>query len=193
VFQYAVVDDTASVRSRAEKRAGLVPEVCARVGRRVAEIASIGGFVKQYQVNLDRSAWRAYDMSVKDVVSAIRHEQQRRGRAPAGVLGREYMVRGRGYLKSLADIEKISLVSIVAGTPVRVADVGDVRIGPDLRRGVAELDGRGEVVGGIVVMRFGENALKVIDRVTAKLAAVQSSLPSGVRIVPLYDRLNAHS
>src|SRR5262245_8127090 len=98
------------------------------------------------------------------------------------------MVRGRGSLKSIDDIQKISLGVDRRGTPVRIADVADVRLGPDIRRGVAELDGKGEVVGGIVVMRFGENALRVIDRVKAKLADVQSSLPSGVQIVPTYDR-----
>jgi Cu(I)/Ag(I) efflux system membrane protein CusA/SilA len=154
----------------------------------VAEIASIGGFVKQYQVNLDPVRLATYDMSVKDVVDAIRMSNNDVEGRLLEFSGREYMVRGRGYLKSLADIEKISLGVDRRGTPVRVADVADVRIGPDLRRGVAELDGRGEVVGGIVVMRFGENALAVIERVKAKLVTVQPSLPSGVRIVPVYDR-----
>jgi Cu(I)/Ag(I) efflux system membrane protein CusA/SilA len=102
--------------------------------------------------------------------------------------GREYMVRGRGYLSSLEDIAAVSLGATEQGTPVRVGDVADVQLGPDLRRGVAELDGKGEVVGGIVVMRFGENALRVIDRVKAKLREVQSVLPEGVRVVPTYDR-----
>ena len=98
------------------------------------------------------------------------------------------MVRGRGYLTSAADIEGVALGSDARGTPIRVLDVGDVRLGPDIRRGVAELDGRGEVVGGIVIMRYGENARAVIDRVKAKLQEVQRSLPSGVTVVPTYDR-----
>ena len=189
VFQYAVVDDTGQ-RTLAELRSvqdWFLRYALASVDG-VAEIASIGGFVKQYQVNLDPVRLATYDMSVKDVVDAIRMSNNDVEGRLLEFSGREYMVRGRGYLKSLADIEKISLGVDRRGTPVRVADVAAVRIGPDLRRGVAELDGRGEVVGGIVVMRFGENALKVIERVKARLAAVQSSLPSGVRIVPVYDR-----
>src|SRR5712691_11018391 len=98
------------------------------------------------------------------------------------------MVRGRGYLKSVEDIENVSLGADPRGTPIRVRDVAQVRLGPDMRRGVADLDGKGEVVGGIIVMRFGENALRVIDHVKAKLREVQSSMPSGVKIVPTYDR-----
>jgi len=189
VFQYAVVDDTGQ-RTLAELRSvqdWFLRYALASV-EGVAEIASIGGFVKQYQVNLDPARLAIYDMSVRDVVDAIRTSNNDVEGRLLEFSGREYMVRGRGYLKSLADIEKISLGVDRRGTPVRVADVADVRIGPDLRRGVAELDGRGEVVGGIVVMRVGENALTVIERVKAKLVTVQPSLPSGVRIVPVYDR-----
>jgi copper/silver efflux system protein len=189
VFQYALIDDTGQ-RTLAELRSlqdWFLRYALASVDG-VAEIASIGGFVKQYQVNLDPVRLATYDMSVKDVVDAIRMSNNDVEGRLLEFSGREYMVRGRGYLKSLGDIEKISLGVDRRGTPVRVADIAAVRIGPDLRRGVAELDGRGEVVGGIVVMRFGENALKVIDRVKAKLGAVQSSLPSGVRVVPVYDR-----
>jgi copper/silver efflux system protein len=189
VFQYAVVDDTGQ-RTLAELRSvqdWFLRYALASVDG-VAEIASIGGFVKQYQVNLDPVRLATYDMSMKDVVDAIRMSNNDVEGRLLEFSGREYMVRGRGYLKSLADIEKISLGVDRRGTPVRVADVANVQIGPDLRRGVAELDGRGEVVGGIVVMRFGENALNVIERVKAKLVMVQPSLPSGVRIVPVYDR-----
>ncbi|HEU5256330.1 MAG TPA: CusA/CzcA family heavy metal efflux RND transporter [Vicinamibacterales bacterium] len=189
VFQYALVDDTGQ-RTLADLRSvqdWFLRYALASVDG-VAEIASIGGFVKQYQVNLDPVRLATYDMSVKDVVDAIRMSNNDVEGRLLEFSGREYMVRGRGYLKSLQDIEKISLGVDRRGTPVRIADVADVRIGPDLRRGVAELDGRGEVVSGIVVMRFGENALKVIERVKTKLAAVQPSLPSGLRIVPVYDR-----
>ena len=189
VFQYAVVDDTGQ-RNLAELR-GLqdwyVRYALASVDG-VAEVASIGGFVKQYQVNLDPNKLAAYDKSVKDVVDAIRASNNEVEGRLLEFSGREYMVRGRGYLTSLDDIQRISLGADAHGTPVRVGDVADVQLGPDIRRGVAELDGKGEVVGGIVVMRFGENALRVIDRVKAKLTDLQPSLPQGVRVVPTYDR-----
>ncbi|MBA3642000.1 MAG: efflux RND transporter permease subunit, partial [Acidobacteria bacterium] len=154
----------------------------------VAEVASIGGFVKQYQVNLDPNKLSAYDLSVKQVVNAIKASNNEVEGRLLEFAGREYMVRGRGYLKSIDDIEQVSLGATPAGTPLRVADVAEVRLGPDIRRGVAELDGKGEVVGGIIVMRFGENALRVIDLVKAKLREIQGALPSGVQIVPTYDR-----
>ena len=189
VFQYAVVDDTGQ-HTLPELRS--VQDWFLRYGLAsvdgVAEVASIGGFVKQYQVNLDPVRLANYDMSVKDVVDAIRASNNDVEGRLLEFSGREYMVRGRGYLKSIADIQKVSLGVDRRGTPVRIADVADVRLGPDLRRGVAELDGRGEVVGGIVVMRFGENALRVIDRVKARLRELEPSLPPGVRIVPTYDR-----
>ncbi|HEY1304275.1 MAG TPA: CusA/CzcA family heavy metal efflux RND transporter [Vicinamibacterales bacterium] len=189
VFQYAVVDDTGR-RTLPELRS--IQDWFLRYSlasvEGVAEIASIGGFVKQYQVNLDPVRLASYDLSVKHVVDAIRASNNDVEGRLLEFSGREYMVRGRGYLKSVGDIQKVSLGVDRRGTPIRVADVADVRLGPDLRRGVAELDGRGEVVGGIVVMRFGENALKVIDRVRTKLRDVQPSLPQGVRIVPTYDR-----
>ena len=189
VFEYALVDETGQ-HNLAELRSfqdwylrywlASVPGV--------AEVASIGGFVKQYQVNLDPNRLAAYDLSVKDVVGAIQASNNEVEGRLLEFSGREYMVRGRGYLTSAEDIEGISLGADARGTPVRVADVAQVRIGPDIRRGVAELDGRGEVVGGIVVMRFGESALQVIDRVKAKIRDVQGSLPPGVAIVPTYDR-----
>jgi Cu(I)/Ag(I) efflux system membrane protein CusA/SilA len=189
VFEYALVDESgqhtlADLRSVQD---WYLRYALASVDG-VAEIASIGGFVKQYQVNLDPNKLAAYDKSVKDVVQAIRASNNDVEGRLLEFSGREYMVRGRGYLKSIEDIQKISLGADPRGTPVRVRDVADVRLGPDIRRGVAELDGKGEVVGGIVVMRFGENALRVIDRVKAKLRDVQRSLPPGVRIVPTYDR-----
>lgn len=189
VFEYALVDETGR-HNLAELRGfqdwylrywlASIPGV--------AEVASIGGFVKQYQVNLDPNKLAAYDMSVKDVVHAIKASNNDVEGRVLEFAGREYMVRSRGYLKSTSDIEKISLGADPRGTPIRVGDVAQVRLGPDIRRGVAELDGKGEVVGGIIVMRFGENALKVIDRVKAKLREVQGAMPPGVKIVPTYDR-----
>ena len=189
VFQYAVVDDSGR-RTLPELRSlqdWFLRYALASVDG-VAEIASIGGFVKQYQVNLDPVRLATYDLSIKEVVDAIRASNNDVEGRLLEFSGREYMVRGRGYLKSVDDIRKVSLGVDARGTPIRVVDVADVRLGPDLRRGAAELDGRGEVVGGIVVMRFGENALRVIDRVKARLAEIQPSLPDGVRIVPVYDR-----
>ena len=189
VFEYALVDDSGQ-RTLADLRGvqdWYLRYALASVDG-VAEVASIGGFVKQYQVNLDPVKLAAYDKSIKDVVQAIRASNNEVEGRLLEFSGREYMVRGRGYLTSPADIEGVSLGADVRGTPVRVRDVANVEIGPDIRRGVAELDGQGEVVGGIVVMRFGENALRVIDRIKARLAEVQGSLPPGVRIVPTYDR-----
>jgi copper/silver efflux system protein len=189
VFQYALVDETGR-HNLAELRGvqdWFLRYALASVDG-VAEVASIGGFVKQYQVNLDPNKLAAYDKSIKDVVHAIRASNNEVEGRLLELSGREYMVRGRGYLTSLEDIAGVSLGANARGTPVRVGDVADVQLGPDLRRGVAELDGRGEVVGGIVVMRFGENALRVIDRVKARLQEVQHSLPDGVRVVPTYDR-----
>ena len=189
VFQYALVDESGE-QNLAELRGvqdWFLRYALASV-EGVAEVASIGGFVKQYQVNLDPNKLAAYDKSVKDVVQAIRASNNEVEGRLLEFSGREYMVRGRGYLTSLEDIADVSLGATERGTPVRVGDVANVVLGPDLRRGVAELDGKGEVVGGIVVMRFGENALRVIDRVKAKLAEVQRALPQGVRIIPTYDR-----
>jgi Cu(I)/Ag(I) efflux system membrane protein CusA/SilA len=189
VFQYALVDDSGQ-HTLADLRGvqdWFLRYALASVDG-VAEVASIGGFVKQYQVALDPNKLAAFDKSIKDVVQAIRASNNEVEGRLLEFSGREYMVRGRGYLTSTDDIRAIALGADTRGTPVRVADVADVSIGPDLRRGVAELDGKGEVVGGIVVMRFGENALRVIDRVKAKLRESQAALPDGVRIVPTYDR-----
>ena len=189
VFEYALVDETGK-RSLADLRSlqdwNLRYWLASVPG--VAEVASIGGFVKQYQVNLDPNKLAAYDIGVKQVIDAIKMSNNDVEGRLLEFSGREYMVRGRGYLTSIADIENVSLGANARGTPIRVRDVAQVRIGPDIRRGVAELDGKGEAVGGIVVMRFGENALRVIDGVKAKLQEVQASLPPGVRIIPTYDR-----
>jgi Cu(I)/Ag(I) efflux system membrane protein CusA/SilA len=154
----------------------------------VSQVASIGGHVKQYQVSLDPQRLQAYNLAVKDVVQAIRMSNNDVEGRLLEFGGREYMVRGRGYLKSIDDIQQVAVRADDRGTPVRVGDVAEVRLGPDIRRGVAELDGLGETVGGIVIMRSGENALAVIDRVKAKLAEVEPSLPEGVRVVTTYDR-----
>ena len=144
--------------------------------------------VKQYQVTLDPGRLSAHGLAIRDVVEAIRASNTDVEGRLLEFAGREYMVRGRGYLTSIADIESIALRADARGTPLRVGDVADVRLGPDIRRGAADLDGRGEVVGGIVIMRVGENARDVIAGVKARLRDTTSSLPPGVRLVTTYDR-----
>jgi Cu(I)/Ag(I) efflux system membrane protein CusA/SilA len=153
----------------------------------VAEVASVGGFVKEYQVDLDPDKLAAYGIPVSDVADKIRMSNNDVGGKIFEVATTEYYVRGRGYIKSISDLEMIPLKT-VNGTPVYIKDVGTVHLGPDMRRGVAELDGKGETVGGVVVMRYGENALTVIEGIKRKLDEIKSSLPPGVEIVPTYDR-----
>lgn len=154
----------------------------------VSEVASIGGFVKQYQVNIDPARLITHDVSIGDVVKAIKMSNRDVGGRVIEMAEREYMVRGLGYIKSISDIDEIVLKTDRTGTPIKVRDVARVELGPDERRGIAEKDGEGEAVGGIVVMRFGENALDVIDGVKAKIGEIKSGLPEGVRITPVYDR-----
>src|SRR5438105_4862346 len=188
VFEYALVDDSGK-RDLAELRS--IQDWNLRYAleavKGVAEVAPVGGFVKQYQVDLDPNALVAYHIPLSDVVSAIKASNADVGGKTFEIATTEYFVRGRGYIKSVADIENVVL-KVENGTPVYVRNVGTVHLGPAFRRGVADLDGKGEVVGGIVVMRYGENALRVIDGVKSKLAEIKSSLPPGVRIVPTYDR-----
>jgi Cu(I)/Ag(I) efflux system membrane protein CusA/SilA len=188
VYEYALVDDTgkhdlSELRSFQDWHLRYALESV----KGVAEVAPVGGFVKEYQVDLDPNKLAAYGVSLSDVVAKIRRSNNDVGGKIFEVGSTEYYVRGRGYIKSLADIEDIPL-KVDHGTPVYVKNVGLVHLGPDLRRGVAELDGKGEVVGGIVVMRYGENALTVIDGIKAKLKEIAPSLPPGVRVVPTYDR-----
>src|SRR5580698_2135537 len=188
VYEYALVDDTgqhdlAELRSFQDWHLRYALESV----KGVAEVAPVGGFVKEYQVDLDPNKLVAYGIPLSDVVAKVRTSNNDVGGKIFEVGSTEYYVRGRGYIKSLADIENIPL-KVVNGTPVYVKNVGIVHLGPDLRRGVAELDGKGEVVGGIVVMRYGENALNVIEGVKKKMEEIKASLPEGVRIVPTYDR-----
>ncbi|MBU6283372.1 efflux RND transporter permease subunit, partial [bacterium] len=155
----------------------------------VAEVAAVGGFVKQYQVSADPERLRAYGLGLPQLVDAIRKSNGEVGGRLLEMGGAEYMVRGRGYLHSVEDIED-TVVSVDAktGTPILVRQVAKVAIGPEIRRGVADFDGEGDTVGGIVVMRQGENALAVIDRVRQAIADLAPGLPPGVEIVPVYDR-----
>ncbi len=154
----------------------------------VSEVASIGGFVKQYQVNIDPNRLVTHGISIEDVTGALKMSNTDVGGRVVEMAEREYMVRGLGYIKSVPDIENIVLKADRTGTPVRIRDVARVEVGPDERRGLAELNGEGEAVGGIVIMRFGENALEVINGVKAKLAEIEAGLPKGVKIRSVYDR-----
>jgi Cu(I)/Ag(I) efflux system membrane protein CusA/SilA len=188
VFEYALVDtsgrhDLAELRSiqdwNLRYAIGSVPGV--------AEVASVGGFVKQYQVNVDPNRLQGRGITMEDVVRAVRAANQEVGGRVIEMGGHEEVIRGRGYVKTPDDIG-LAPVKVVQGTPIRVKDVASVSIGPDIRRGLTELNGEGEAPGGIVIMRYGENALTVIDAVKQRLKQVEPSLPEGVRIVPTYDR-----
>ncbi|TLS77278.1 efflux RND transporter permease subunit [Mariprofundus erugo] len=154
----------------------------------VAEVASIGGFVKQYQVEVDPDALLAYNIPLSRVQEAIRRSNNDVGGRLVEMGETEYMVRGLGYIKNLHDLEMVPIGVGPNGTPIYLKQVADIHLGPELRRGLAELDGEGEVAGGVVVMRYGENALTTIKGVRAKLAELAKGLPEGVEIVPVYDR-----
>src|SRR6476660_9549886 len=154
----------------------------------VAEVASVGGMVRQYQIVIDPDRLRAYGIPFNRVVQAVRGANQETGGSVLELGEAEYMVRVRGYLKSLDDFRKIPIGLGESGTPVLLKDVARVQVGPEMRRGISELDGQGEVVGGVIVMRSGKNALETIDAVKAKLEALKKGLPAGVEIVPTYDR-----
>ena len=189
VFQYALVDSTGRL-SLADLRScqDWYLQYHLKSVPGVAEVAPVGGFVKQYQVNLDPNRLQAYGITIKRVIEAVQGGNTETGARLLEFGGTEYMIRGRGYARSLQDFENIVIVPSEAGSPIRVRDVGQVALGPDIRRGVADLDGSGEAVSGIVVMRQGKNALEVIDRVKAKLREIEPGLPIGVKIVPVYDR-----
>jgi Cu(I)/Ag(I) efflux system membrane protein CusA/SilA len=154
----------------------------------VAEVASVGGFVKQYQVAINPNRMLAYNITLPQIKRAIQNSNVDVGGRLLEMGETEFMIRGRGYLRNLEDIEQVVVGNDSDGAPVLVRDLATVALGPELRRGIAELDGEGETVGGIIVMRYGENAINTIDRVKAKLASLQSGLPEGVEIIPVYDR-----
>jgi len=186
VYQYAVV---AKNMTLAELRSlqDWVVRYAASKGEGVAEVASVGGFVKQYNVVVDPRRLRAQGISLQKLRDAIRTSNMDVGGRTVELSEFEFMVRGRGYLKGIQDIEAIVLKS-EAGVPVRVGDVARVELGPDERRGITEMNGEGEVASGIILQRFGANALNVIDSVKGRLSEIASSLPKGTEIVPVYDR-----
>ena len=189
-FNYALVDekrghDLAQLRSLQDWNIKLALESVPGV----SQVASLGGFVKQYQISIDPNRLSAYNVSLMKVMDAVRKSNNDVEGRVLEMSGVEYMVRGRGYIKSVKDIEDIAVGTNGVGTPVFLRDVAHVQLGPEIRRGLADLDGKGEVTGGIVVVRFGENVLSVIERVKEKIARdIQPSLPEGVKIVTTYDR-----
>jgi Cu(I)/Ag(I) efflux system membrane protein CusA/SilA len=189
VYQYALVDKTGN-NSLADLRSfqdwNLRYSLQTVPG--VADVAAVGGFQKQYQVNVNPNALLAYNVPLTKVVEAIRQSNNDVGGRLIEMSGTEYMIRAKGYVKSPADLENTVVGTDERGTPVLVKNVADVVIGPDIRRGVADLDGEGDTVGGIVIMRQGENALNVINNVKAKIEELKPSLPKGVEIVTTYDR-----
>lgn len=190
VYEYALVDrtgkhDLAQLRSLQDWFLKLELQTV----QGVAEVATVGGMVKQYQIELDPHRLQAFNLTITQVKQAVQAANQETGGSVIELGEAEYMIRAKGYLSSVADIEQIPIsVDNTKGTPILLRDIAKVRIGPQMRRGIAELDGEGEVVGGIVVMRYGENALDVIERTKAKLNTLAVGLPEGVEIIPTYDR-----
>ena len=189
VYQYALVDTTGT-RSLADLRSYqdwyLRYQLTAVPG--VSEVASVGGYEQVYEVTVDPLKLRGFGIPVTRVMEALRTSNEDVGAMVLELAEREYMIRGLGYLQTLEDIESVVVSATDHGTPIRVADVANVRLAPDVRRGVADLNGRGDVVGGIVIMRYGENALATIERVKAKLEEIAPGMPEGVVVVPVYDR-----
>ena len=191
IYQYALIDRTGQMDTsqlRALQDWFLKFEL--KSVPNVAEVASVGGMVRQYQVLLDPDKLAAYRIPHTRVVDAIRRANQESGGSVLELGEAEYMVRASGYLQTLDDFRKVPLLTTDAGVSVRLGDVARIQVGPEMRRGIGELDGEGEATGGVIVMRSGKNALEAITAVKAKLRDLQASLPKGVEIVPVYDRSN---
>jgi Cu(I)/Ag(I) efflux system membrane protein CusA/SilA len=189
VYEYALVDRTGK-HSLAELRTlqDWYVRYWLKAVPGVSDVAGLGGFQKQYQVHLDPTKLLAYKLSLRDIMERIRQSNNEVGGRVVEFAGAEFLVRGHGYVRSIGDIEQIAVGTNEQGTPILMRDIAHVALGPEMRRGISDLDGEGDVVSGIVVMRFGENALSVIKRVEAKIAEIRTSLPEGVEIVPVYDR-----
>jgi Cu(I)/Ag(I) efflux system membrane protein CusA/SilA len=189
VYEYALVDrtgqhDLAELRTLQDYTLRYALESVPGV----AQVASVGGFQKSYQINLDPERLRSFGVTVDDVARAVRRSNSEVGGGVIELSGRESFIRGRGYLKDLDGLGEIAIRAAPQGASVRVKDVGSVRFGPVARRGAAELDGQGEAVGAIVIMRYGENALGLIQRLNAKIDDLRKTLPKGVELIPTYDR-----
>ena len=189
IYEYALVDRTGThdlAQLRSLQDWFLKFELQTVPG--VSEVATVGGMVKQYQVVVDPDRLRAYSFDIKHVKHAIQRANQEVGGSVIEMAEAEYMVRAKGYITGIEDLNHIPLGVNKSGTPILLRDVAKIRLGPQMRRGIAELDGEGEVVGGIVVMRFGENALTTIEAVKEKLAQAAKGLPEGVQVIETYDR-----
>lgn len=189
VYQYALVDesgthDLAQLRSLQDWYLRYQLESVPGV----AEVSAIGGFVKQYQIEVDPNTLAVYRLPIKTIIEAVRNSNAEVSGRVLEMAGTEYVIRGRGYLRSVDDLELIPVGTDGRGAPILIRDIAHVQIGPDQRRGIAELDGKGQTVGGIVIMRAGENALAVIERIKTRLEEIIPALPNGVHIVPTYDR-----
>jgi Cu(I)/Ag(I) efflux system membrane protein CusA/SilA len=187
VYEYALVSDRHNLQElRSLQDWFLRYELTSVEG--VAEVASLGGFVKQYQVAVDPNRLLAYNITLPMVEMAIKNSNLDVGGGAIEMAETEFVIRSRGYIQNLADLQNVVIMTTARGTPVLLRDIAEVRLGPEMRRGIADLNGEGETVGGIIVMRFGENALKTIDNVKRKLEELKPGLPEGVEIVPVYDR-----
>ena len=189
IYEYALVDRTGThdlAQLRALQDWFLKYEL--KAVPNVAEVATVGGMVRQYQVVVDPARLKAYNLPLAKVIAAIRDANREAGGSVVELAEAEYMVRARGYLKSLDDFRRIPVLVSEGGVPVLLSDVARVQVGPEMRRGIADLDGEGEVVGGVIVLRSGKNAWETIQAVKAKLETLKPGLPPGVEIVPVYDR-----
>ncbi|MEX2496627.1 MAG: CusA/CzcA family heavy metal efflux RND transporter [Woeseia sp.] len=189
VYQYALVDKSgnqslADLRSLQDFNLRYALESVSGV----AEVASVGGFVKEYQINIDPNKLASYGIPLDKVTAAVRESNNDVGGRVLEIAGHEQFIRGRGYVRSVEDLQKVVIGLGEGGVPIRVADVASVSLGPAMQRGQADLNGEGVTVGGIVVMRYGENALDVIGRIKERIEVLKTSLPAGVEIVPVYDR-----
>jgi copper/silver efflux system protein len=189
VFQYALVDKTgknslSEIRSYQDFKLKYILSSVPGV----SEVASIGGFQKQYQITVDPNKLISYDISMSSIIQKVKDSNKEVGARLLEFGGAEYMIRGKGYVKSITDLESISLGTDTNGTSILLKNIANVSLGPDIRRGISDLNGTGDTVGGIIVMRHGENALSVIERVKAKIEEIKPALPEGVEIITTYDR-----
>ncbi len=188
VYEYALTSDKRSLQELRSLQDWYLKYQLSSV-EGVSEVASVGGFVKQYQVTVDPAKLQAYDIPISTIQMAIQNSNSDAGGEVIEMAEAEFMIRGLGYLKGLDDIKTIPVkVNTSTGAPVYLGDIADITVGPEMRRGIAELNGQGEVAGGVIVMRYGQSALQVIDAVRKKLAVLQAGLPPDVKIVPVYDR-----
>jgi len=187
IYEYALVSDRHDLQQLRSIQDWFIRYELASV-KGVSEVAAVGGYVKQYQVEVDPNRLAAYDVSLQQIRRAIQNSNNDVGGRLLELSETEFMVRALGYIQSIEDLEQVPVKITKSGDPILLKNLANVQIGPELRRGLAELNGKGEVVGGIVVMRYGENALDVIKRVKEKIKEIRKGLPEGVKLIPTYDR-----